>query len=107
MDGDFVNVEELREIAKKYNATLYLDEAHSIGVYGDNGSGCAFGKNYEKEIVVGTFGKSFGSFGSFVSTSDQYIKKIINFCGGLIYTTALPPSVYASIHAALKDNSKI
>ena len=36
----FVNVEE-REIAKKYNATLYLDEAHSIGVYGDNG-GCAF-----------------------------------------------------------------
>ena len=44
MDGDFVNVEELREIAKKYNATLYLDEAHSIGVYGDNGAGCAFGK---------------------------------------------------------------
>ena len=46
-------------------------------------------KNYEKEIV-GTFGKSFGSFGSFVSSSDQYIQKIINFCGGLIYTTALP-----------------
>ena len=106
MDGDFVNVEELREIAKKYNATLYLDEAHSIGVYGDNGAGCAFGKNYEKEIVVGTFGKSFGSFGSFVSSSDQYIQKIINFCGGLIYTTALPPSVYASIDAAYRDNSK-
>ncbi len=102
MDGDFVNVEELREIAKKYNATLYLDEAHSIGVYGDNGAGCAFGKNYEKEIVVGTFGKSFGSFGSFVSSSDQYIQKIINFCGGLIYTTALPPSVYASIDAAIE-----
>ena len=102
MDGDFVNVEELREIAKKYNATLYLDEAHSIGVYGDNGAGCAFGKKYEKEIVVGTFGKSFGSFGSFVSSSDQYIQKIINFCGGLIYTTALPPSVYASIDAAIE-----
>ena len=65
MDGDLANVEELRDIAKKYNAILYLDEAHSIGVYGKNGSGCAFGKNYEKEIVVGTFGKSFGSFGSF------------------------------------------
>ena len=102
MDGDFVNVEELREIAKKYNATLYLDEAHSIGVYGDNGAGCAFGKRYKKEIVVGTFGKSFGSFGSFVSSSDQYIQKIINFCGGLIYTTALPPSVYASIDAAIE-----
>ena len=107
MDGDLANVEELRDIAKKYNAILYLDEAHSIGVYGKNGSGCAFGKNYEKEIVVGTFGKSFGSFGSFVSTSEEYIKKIISFCGGLIYTTALPPSVYASIHAALKIIPKL
>ena len=51
MDGDLANVEELREIAKKYNAILYLDEAHSIGVYGDNGSGCAFGKNYEKKLL--------------------------------------------------------
>ena len=107
MDGDLANVEELRDIAKKYNAILYLDEAHSIGVYGKNGSGCAFGKNYEKEIVVGTFGKSFGSFGSFVSASEEYIKKIISFCGGLIYTTALPPSVYASIHAALKIIPKL
>ena len=57
---------------------LYLDEAHSIGIYGKDGSGCAFGKKYEKEIVVGTFGKSFGSFGSFVSTSEDYVKKIIN-----------------------------
>ena len=61
MDGDLANVEELRDIAKKYNAILYLDEAHSIGVYGKNGSGCAFGKNYEKEIVVGTFGKVLGA----------------------------------------------
>ena len=81
---------------------LYLDEAHSIGVFGKDGSGCAFGKKYEKEVVVGTFGKSFGSFGSFVTTSEKYVKKIINSCGGLIYTTALPPSVYASINAALK-----
>ena len=107
MDGDLANVKELRVIAKKYDAVLYLDEAHSIGIYGKDGSGCAFGKNYEKEIVVGTFGKSFGSFGSFVSTSEDYVKKIINFCGGLIYTTALPPSVYASIHAALKIVPKL
>ena len=57
MDGDLVNVDELREIAKKYDAVLYLDEAHSLGVYGKDGSGCSFGKKYEKEIVVGTFGK--------------------------------------------------
>ena len=102
MDGDLANVEDLRFLAKKYDAMLYLDEAHSIGVFGKDGSGCAFGKKYEKEVVVGTFGKSFGSFGSFVTTSEKYVKKIINSCGGLIYTTALPPSVYASINAALK-----
>ena len=102
MDGDLANVEDLRFLAKKYDAMLYLDEAHSIGVFGKDGSGCAFGKKYEKEVVVGTFGKSFGSFGSFVTTSKKYVKKIINSCGGLIYTTALPPSVYASINAALK-----
>ena len=42
-----------------------------------------------------------------MSTSEDYVKKIINFCGGLIYTTALPPSVYASIHAALKIVPKL
>ena len=107
MDGDLVNVDELRVIAKKYNAVLYLDEAHSLGVYGKDGSGCSFGEKYEKEIVVGTFGKSFGSFGSFVSASKECINKIINSCGGLIYTTALPPSVYASINAAIKIIPKL
>ena len=107
MDGDLANIDDLRIIAKKYNAILYLDEAHSFGVFGKDGSGFAFGKKYEKEIVVGTFGKSFGSFGSFVSTSEEYIKKIINSCSGLIYTTALPPSVYASIYAALKIIPKL
>ena len=59
MDGDLVNVDELEVIAKKYDAVLYLDEAHSLGVYGKDGSGCSFGKKYEKEIVVGTFWKKF------------------------------------------------
>ena len=52
MDGDFVNVEELREIAKKYNATLYLDEAHSIGVYGDNGSVVHLVKIMKRKLLL-------------------------------------------------------
>ena len=102
MDGDTIDIENLRFIAKKFNAFLYLDEAHSLGIYGKKGAGISSSGKYEKEIIVGTFGKSFGCFGSFVSASRKVIEKIVNSCSGLIYTTALPPAVYASIFAALK-----
>ena len=107
MDGDAIDIKKLRFIAKKFNAFLYLDEAHSLGIYGKKGAGVSSSDKYEKEIIVGTFGKSFGCFGSFVSASGKIIEKIINSCSGLIYTTALPPAVYASIFAALKLMPKL
>ena len=102
MDGDCVDIESLRFLAKRYNCILYLDEAHAMGVYGKNGFGISSNKQNANEIIVGTFSKGFGSFGSFVSCSKMMYDKIVNYCGGIIYTTVLPPSVLGSISAAVK-----
>ena len=108
MDGDKVDVSGLRFLAKRYHAILYLDEAHAAGVYGKQGFGLSSsGKKYEREVVVGTFGKSFGSYGAFVSSSEEISQKIINTCGGLIYSTALPPSILGSIYQAVKLMPKL
>lgn len=102
MDGDIVDIKSLRFLAKKYDALLYLDEAHSLGIFGKKGFGIASSDKYEKELVVGTFGKSFGSFGAFVSSEKNIYKKIVNSGNGLIYSTALTPGNYAAILEAIK-----
>ena len=102
MDGDIIDISNLRFIAQKFNAMLYLDEAHSMGIFGKNGFGLSSNDKYSKEVVVGTFGKSFGSYGAFVSSDSEIYKKIINSCSGLIYSTALPPGNYAAISEAVK-----
>ncbi len=105
MDGDKADIDILRFLSQKYGCLLYLDEAHATGVFGTNGYGLTPSSNHfksEYEVVVGTFSKAFGSYGSYVSTSDFIIKKIINSCAGLIYSTALPPSTLGSINAAVK-----
>ena len=105
MDGDMVDIEILRFLAKKYDCLLYLDEAHSSGVFGENGYGITPNNNYydcENEIVVGTFSKAFGAYGSYVSSSKRIINRLINSCAGLIYSTALPPAILGSISVAVE-----
>ena len=64
MDGDFADINGLRFIANKYNAILYIDEAHSFGVYGKKGLGISVnGSRAEREVMVGTFSKALGSYG--------------------------------------------
>ena len=110
MDGDRVNIDNLRFLAEKYNCLLYFDEAHASGVFGKNGYGLtpkkSF-KNFENEIVVGTFSKAFGSYGSYVSCSKFIKNRIINLCAGLIYSTSLPPAILGSINAAVDRVPKI
>lgn len=100
MDGDKSDIDGLICLAAKYKALLIIDEAHSVGVTGERGMGLTSGKNVD--IVMGTFSKAAGSFGAYVASNKRIKDYLINFCNGLIYTTALPPSVIGAIDGALE-----
>lgn len=100
MDGDKADVERIAALCSKYGALFYSDDAHALGVLGENGLGLNYGKK-GIELSLGTFGKSFGAFGAFAACSSEMKEYLINFCPGFIYTTALPPGVIGAIDAAL------
>lgn len=101
MDGDRSDVEALARLTNQYNALLFIDDAHAVGVWGPQGLGLAYGVP-GVDLVLGTCGKAFGSFGAFVLCSKKMKQYLINFCPGFIYTTALPPPVIGCIEAALE-----
>ncbi|MEM6781122.1 MAG: 8-amino-7-oxononanoate synthase [Pseudomonadota bacterium] len=98
MDGDIAKLDEIYHLAEKHDCFVIIDEAHATGVMGPNGSGLAHGA----DLVIGTFSKAFGAFGAYVACSQDLKDYLINKCSGLIYATALPPSVLGSIEAALE-----
>jgi 8-amino-7-oxononanoate synthase len=100
MDGDLAPIESLVQLRDETKSWLYLDEAHATGVFGKNGMGLLDNPD-DQTIVMGTFGKSCGSFGAYIACSNIIKEYLVNFCAGLIYTTALPPSVLGTINAAL------
>lgn len=99
MDGDIAPCDDLRTLAQKYGALLYLDDAHASGIVGENGRGYAHANDFE--MAMGTCSKALGSYGAYVSCSQLFYDFFTNFCGSFIFTTALPPSIYASINAAI------
>lgn len=105
MDGDLAPLPELSDLCQRYNAQLMVDDAHGFGVLGEHGGGCAEHFNLDQQqlpILVGTLGKSFGTFGAFVAGSEALIETLIQFSRPYIYTTALPPAVAAATQANLK-----
>lgn len=92
MDGDIADIHRLVEISRRYNAILIVDEAHAIGVFGEQGRGIADGCE-GVDLVIGTFGKAYGSAGAFVACPALIRSYLINYCAGFIYSTAPPPSV--------------
>ena len=99
MDGDRADIDTLVELSKRFGAFLIVDEAHATGVLGHMGMGLTCGR--EIDLVIGTFGKACGSFGAYLACSHKLREFMINCCAGLIYSTALPPSVVGAIDAAL------
>jgi 8-amino-7-oxononanoate synthase len=101
MDGDRADLAGLVTLAEKYDAFLYLDEAHATGVLGEGGFGLAKGMAGPRCLVMGTFSKALGGFGAYAACTATLRDFLINRCPGLIYATALPPAVLGAMDAAL------
>lgn len=100
MDGDKSDIEALSLLATKYDAAMYIDEAHATGVLGPQGRGLSYGVE-GVTITMGTFSKALGSFGAYIACTNAMKQYLVNFCSGLIYSTALPPAVLGAIDGAL------
>jgi len=99
MSGDIANLPEIVKLAKNYGASLLVDEAHGMGVLGDGGRGACEYFNVEKDvdIYVGTFSKSLGSIGGFVSAKSSIVEYIRHKASAFIFTAALPPASVAGV----------
>ena len=99
MDGDHAPLIGITKLCQTYNALLIVDDAHGIGVLGENGAGIVEEMGLEKKIdlLIGTFGKSFGAAGAFIVGSERIIEAFIQKARTYIYTTALLPSLAATI----------
>lgn len=109
MDGDTCRLQDLVKLANEYSAFIILDEAHSTGTYGWDGSGMAVAENLAPMIPlrVYTFGKAMGIHGACVATSAVVKDHLVNFARPFIYTTAPDNHSLASIECSfqyLKEN---
>jgi 8-amino-7-oxononanoate synthase len=105
MDGDVADLTQLVNLKNEHDCMLYVDEAHSIGLYGLQGLGMAEEQEQLEEIdfLVGTFGKALASVGAFVLCSSILREYLINHSRSLIFTTALPPVVLNWNHFIFKE----
>jgi glycine C-acetyltransferase/8-amino-7-oxononanoate synthase len=103
MDGDVAPLERIVELAQRYDTRVMVDEAHGTGALGPDGRGAvaAAGLEDEVDIIVGTLGKSLGSYGAYVCCETSMAKYLINSARTLIFSTALPPPAVAAAMAAL------
>jgi 8-amino-7-oxononanoate synthase len=103
MDGDLAPLPELADLAERHRCRLMVDEAHATGCAGPGGRGsvAAAGLGDRVEVVVGTLGKSLGSYGAYVCGSAQLVEYLVNTARPLIFSTAPPPPAIAAASAAL------
>jgi 8-amino-7-oxononanoate synthase len=104
MDGDVAPLAAIVELAQRYDARVMVDEAHGTGAIGPGGRGAVAdaGVDGEVDVIVGTLGKSLGSYGAYVCCDAEMAKYLINTARTLIFSTALPPPAVAAAMAALE-----
>jgi len=108
MDGDTPNLEELVQLAEKYNSYIVVDEAHALGVFGEKGEGLVQSLQLQDIVFarIMTFGKGLGCHGATILGSEDLKSYLVNFARSFIYTTGLSPHSVATIVTAYKHLEK-
>lgn len=103
MEGDIAKLDEIANLAKKYNATVYVDDAHSLGVLGAGGQGTAahFNITHKVDLIMGTFSKSLASIGGFIAADKGVIEYLKHHARSLMFSASISPGAAASALAAL------
>jgi 8-amino-7-oxononanoate synthase len=104
MDGDIADLPNIVRLAKEYKARIMVDDAHSIGVLGENGRGTGehFGLMDEVDIIMGTFSKSFASIGGFIAAKEEVIDFVKHNSRAMIFSASPPPASVAVVLTALE-----
>lgn len=103
MEGDVAKLPVIVELAEKYNASVYVDEAHSLGVFGEGGRGICnhFGLTDRVDLIMGTFSKSLATIGGFIATDADTINFLKHHSRSYIFSASISPAATASVIAAL------
>jgi 5-aminolevulinate synthase len=103
MNGLISPIDKIVSLAKKYNALTYIDEVHSVGLYGNRGAGIAnaMGLSRDLDIIQGTLAKAYGTIGGYIASTNLLIDAIRSIAPGFIFTTSLPPVIAAAANASI------
>jgi 5-aminolevulinate synthase len=104
INGNIAPLQEFAALAKRYNALLYVDEVHGVGVYGQQAGGIAdeLGCSDGIHIINGTLAKAFGTLGGYIAADTAIIEFVRSFAPGFIFTTSLPPALCAASVASIE-----
>ncbi len=104
MSGSVAPIAAYVRLAKKYNALTYLDEVHTVGLYGKTGAGYAhkLGVHHEIDIIQGTLAKGLGCIGGYIAGSRDLVDFVRSFSPGFIFTTSLAPAIAAAALLAIE-----
>lgn len=103
MEGDIAPLPDIVALCEKYNASVMVDDAHALGVIGENGSGTAshFGLTDKTDLIMGTFSKSFGSLGGFIAGDKTVLNYLKHNSRSLIFSASMTPAAVAAASTAL------
>ena len=103
MEGDIAKLPEIIALAKQYDATVMVDDAHSLGVIGHNGAGTSshFGLIEDTDLIMGTFSKSLASIGGFIASDKDTINFLKHNSRSLIFSASISPASAGSVLAAI------
>lgn len=101
MSGTLTDLLRLEKIANKYSAMTYVDEVHSVGIYG-KGKGLIAQQGAKIDIINGTLGKAFGTFGGYIVGDSDIIEFVKAFATTFIFSTSLPPALCAASKKAIE-----